>query len=163
VVQVADKKSFVLYTEYEENLEELPDEELGQLFRAIFSYVNRGVVPELSASCRMAFSFIRKDLDRNQAKYEETCRRRAEAGVKSGEARRAKAKRAEQTGTNQTNVHFVQQAGTNRTDNDNVNENENVNDNDNGNGNENVNGNVGYKPHTAGSNPFHALLTNGRV
>ena len=61
---MAEKKSFVLYTEYEENLQELPDEELGQLFRAIFGYVNRGVVPELSPSSKMAFSFIRKDLDR---------------------------------------------------------------------------------------------------
>lgn len=159
---MAEKKSFVLYTEYEENLEELPDEELGQLFRAIFSYVNRGVVPELSASTRMAFSFIRKDLDRNQAKYEETCRRRAEAGIKSGEARRAKAKSAEQAGTKRTSVQFVQQneqAGTKRTDNDNVNENVNVNDNVNGNGNENV----PYRPRQAGTNPFLGILMDERT
>lgn len=156
---MADKKSFVLYTEYEENLEELPDEELGQLFRAIFSYVNRGVVPELSASTKMAFSFIRKDLDRNQAKYEETCRRRAEAGIKSGEARRAKAKLAEQDGTKRTNVQFVQQDGTKRTDNENVNENVNVNDNVNGNGNVND----AHRPQLAGNNPFLGLLIGERA
>lgn len=156
---MADKKSFVLYTEYEENLEELPDVELGQLFRAIFSYVNRGIVPDLSPSTRMAFSFIRKDLDRNQAKYEETCRRRAEAGIKSGEARRAKAKNAEQAGTKRTNVQFVQQneqAGTKRTDNDNDNDNENVNDNENDNGNENEN--VPFRPRKAGTNQFLNIL-----
>ena len=161
---MADKKSFVLYTEYEENLEELPDEELGQLFRAIFSYVNRGIVPDLSPSTRMAFSFIRKDLDRNQAKYEETCRRRAEAGIKSGEARRAKAKNAEQSGTKRTNVQFVQQneqAGTKRTDNDNVNDNENENDNENDNGN--VNGYVPYRSQRAGNNPFLGILMNERA
>lgn len=158
---MAEKKSFVLYTEYEENLEELPNEELGQLFRAIFRYVNRGVVLELPPSCKMAFSFIRKDLDRNQAKYEETCRRRAEAGKKSGEARRAKAEGVQQTGTKRTNVQFVQQTGTKRTDNENVNENENVNVNVNGNGN--VNGNEGYRPQGAGNNPFLGLLMDERV
>lgn len=156
---MADKKSFVLYTEYEENLEELPDEELGQLFRAIFSYVNRGVVPELSASCRMAFSFIRKDLDRNQAKYEETCRKRREAGKQGGRPPKPK---GNQTEAKKANGFFDNQTEAKKPDNDNGNENENDNDNDNGNGNENVNGNVGYKPQ-AGSNPFHALLTSGRV
>ena len=128
---MADKKSFILFTQYEENLKELPDEEWGQLFRAIFSYVNRGIVPELSPSVKMAFSFIRQDLDRNQAKYEKTCKGRAEAGKKSGEARRAKAEAAEQDGTKRTIVQSVQQTeqdGTKRTDNDNENENDNGNE-----------------------------------
>lgn len=160
---MADKKSFVLYTEYEENLEELPDEELGQLFRAIFSYVNRGVVPELSPSTKMAFSFIRKDLDRNQAKYEEICRKRREAGSKGGRPPKANADGENQTKAKKANGFSENQTKAKKpdNDNDNVNENENVNDNDNGNGN--VNGNEGYRPQGAGNNPFIRLLTDERV
>ena len=113
---MADKKSFVMYADYEENFDLLSDEELGRLIRAIFGYVNDGLIPSLSPSTQMAFSFIRKNLDRDKAKYEETCRRRAEAGRRSGEARRAKADSDEQDGTKGTNVHFVQQNGTKRTD-----------------------------------------------
>lgn len=152
---MADKKSFVLYTEYEENLEELPDEDLGQLFRAIFSYVNRGIVPDLSPSCKMAFSFIRKDLDRNQAKYEETCRRRAEAGQKGGlaKASNAKQKLAKASNAKQGLANLAD----NENDNDNVNE--NVNENDNG----NVNENVAFRPHRAGNNPFLNILMDEGV
>lgn len=142
---MADKKSFVLYSEYEENLEELPDEELGQLFRAIFSYVNRGVVLDLSPSCKMAFSFIRKDLDRNQAKYEETCRKRREAGSKGGRPPKANA-----DGENQTKAK--------KPDNDNVNDNDNENVNDNENDNGNVNEYVPYRPQRAGNNPNNPFL-----
>ena len=140
---MADKKSFVLYTEYEENLQDLPDEELGQLFKAIFSYVNRGVIPDLSPSCKMAFSFIRKDLDRNQAKYEETCRKRREAGSKGGRPPKA-------------NADGENQAKAKKPDNDNVNDNENENENDNDNGN--VNENVAFRPQRAGTNPFLNIL-----
>lgn len=142
---MADKKSFVLFTEYEENLKELPDEELGQLFRAIFSYVNRGIVPDLSPSNKMAFSFIRQDLDRNQAKYEKTCKSRAEAGKKGGLAKAANASKAKQ-------------GLANLADNDNDNDNENVNDNENDNGNENDNDNVPFRPRQAGTNQFLNIL-----
>ena len=142
---MADKKSFVLYTEYEENLEELPDEELGQLFRAIFSYVNGGIVPDLPPSARMAFSFIRKDLDRNQAKYEETCRKRREAGSKGGRPPKA-------------NANDENQTKAKKPDNDNDNDNENENENDNENDNGNVNDNVPFRPRKAGTNQFLNIL-----
>ena len=153
---MADKKSFVLYTEYEENLQDLPDEELGQLFKAIFSYVNRGVIPDLSPSCKMAFSFIRKDLDRNQAKYEETCRKRREAGSKGGRPPKANADGENQAKAKKPNGFSGNQAKAKKPDNDNVNDNENENENDNDNGN--VNENVAFRPQRAGTNPFLNIL-----
>lgn len=131
---MADKKSFVLYCDYRQHFELLPPEDQGSLLMAIFDYVETGAEPSLEPIPMMAFSFIRAQLDRDLKKYEETCKRRAEAGRRSGEARRNK---AEQEGTKRTNVQFVQQheqEGTKRTD--------NVNGNGNGNGNGNVNGNV---------------------
>jgi hypothetical protein len=131
---MADKKSFVLYCDYRQHFELLSPEDQGRLLMAIFDYVETGAEPSLEPIPMMAFSFIRAQLDRDLKKYEETCKRRAEAGRRSGEARRNK---AEQEGTKRTNVQFVQQneqEGTKRTD--------NVNGNGNGNGNGNVNGNV---------------------
>lgn len=104
---------------------------------AIFEYVESGAEPQLEAMPLMAFSFIRAQLDRDLESYRETCKRRAEAGRRSGEARRAKAEAAEQEGTKGTSVHSVQQTeqeGTKGTDNDTVTVN--------GNGNVNVTGNV---------------------
>ena len=114
---MADKKSFVLYCDYRKHFSLLSPEDQGRLIMAIFEYVETGVEPQLEAMPLMAFSFIRAQLDRDFASYAETCKRRAEAGRKSGEARRAKAEAAEQEGTK-------------RTDNDTVtvNENENVNE-----------------------------------
>ena len=97
---------------------------------AIFEYVESGAEPQLEAMSLMAFSFIRAQLDRDLESYRETCKRRAEAGRRSGEARRAKAEAAEQEGTKGTSVHSVQQTeqeGTKRTDNDTVTVNGNVN------------------------------------
>lgn len=108
---------------------------------AIFDYVESGAEPQLEAMPLMAFSFIRAQLDRDLESYRETCKRRAEAGRRSGEARRAKAEAAEQEGTKGTSVHSVQQTeqeGTKRTDNDNVNDTVTVNVNENVNVNDNV-------------------------
>lgn len=131
---MADKKSFVLYLDYKKHFALLSPDDQGRLLMAIFDYVETGAEPALESMPLMAFSFIRAQLDRDSAKYEKTCKGRAEAGIKSGEARRAKAKNAKQAGTKRTNVQFVQQneqAGTKRTDNDNENDNENENDNGN--------------------------------
>jgi hypothetical protein len=136
VVLVAEKKSFVLYCDYKNHFSLLSPEDQGRLLMAIFDYVESGAEPQLEAMPLMAFSFIRAQLDRDLESYRETCKRRAEAGRRSGEARRAKAEENKQDGTKRTSVQCVQQTeqeGTKRTDNDtvtvNVNENVNVNDN----------------------------------
>lgn len=127
---MADKKSFVLYCDYRKHFALLPPEDQGNLLMAVFDYVETGAEPELEAMPLMAFSFIRAQLDRDIEKYKEICKRRAEAGRRSGEARREKAENNEQDGTKGTSVHSVQQneqKGTKRTDNDTVNVNDNVN------------------------------------
>lgn len=57
---------------------------------------------------RMAFRFMAAQLDRDQEKWEEVCRKRSEAGKKSAEVRARTAKG--------TNVDFVEQCLTNPTD-----------------------------------------------
>lgn len=63
--------SFILYTSYYALIEGLTDEQLGQLTRAIFLYARDGEVINLEPVVRMAFAFIKDDMERNQAKYNE--------------------------------------------------------------------------------------------
>lgn len=123
-----EKKSFVLYGDYREHFALLSAEEQGQLLMAIFAYVEEGTQPDLSPAAMMAFSFIRLQLDRDEARYAETCQKRQEAGKKSGETRRNKREQKQETGTL---VPFVQQTGTNGTDNENETDTENENENEN--------------------------------
>lgn len=63
--------SFILYTSYYAIIEGLTDEQLGKLMRAIFIYARDGEVINQEPTLRMAFAFIKDDMERNQAKYNE--------------------------------------------------------------------------------------------
>ena len=63
--------SFILYTSYYAIIEGLTDEQFGKLMRAIFIYARDGEVINLEPTLRMAFAFIKDDIERNQAKYNE--------------------------------------------------------------------------------------------
>lgn len=124
-----ERKGFVLYCEYKEHLALLSDEEKGQLLMAIFDYVSLDKYPtNLSGLSKMAFSFIKTDLDINREKWERQKQIKSQAGKRSGEVRRAlaEANKNEQKRTKRTGVHSVEQKRTKRTNN--VNVNVNVND-----------------------------------
>lgn len=59
-----DKNSFLLYTDYYEQFELLSDEEAGILIKSIIKYEKTKEIPELTGAVKMAFSFIKKDLDK---------------------------------------------------------------------------------------------------
>ena len=80
-----NKRSFVLYGDMEQHISLLTDDQAGQLLKGLFSYSNTGETPTFQDGIvTMAFSFVRAQLDRDAAKYEETCRRRSEAGKQGG-------------------------------------------------------------------------------
>lgn len=83
---MAEKKSFKLYVDYEEHLKYLSNEELGQLFRAIFAHENQdSEEPEgLSGMVLMAYSFIRAQLDRDRDSYDDQCKTNSLNGKKGG-------------------------------------------------------------------------------
>lgn len=83
------KDAFVVYGAYEEHVNLLSDEQAGRLFRALLAYHNGTEVPELDSVTRIAFSFIRAQMDHDAAKYEETCRKNAENGAKGGRPKKA--------------------------------------------------------------------------
>lgn len=76
--------SFILYTSYYALIEGLTDEQLGQLTRAIFLYARDGEVINLEPVVRMAFAFIKDDMERNQTKYKEKVERWRANGRKGG-------------------------------------------------------------------------------
>lgn len=84
------KKGFVLYYDYRKHLSLLSDEERGKLLMALLDYGERGDEPDLEGAALMAFSFITGQMDRDAAKYAETCRKRSEAGKQGGRPPKAK-------------------------------------------------------------------------
>lgn len=125
--------SFILYTSYYALIEGLTDEQLGQLTRAMFLYARDGETISLEPVVRMAFAFIKDNIDRNQDKYQAKCEKNRQIAL---ERERKKREAREKAGN--TNVHERARTCENNTnvherspyDNDNDNEYDNDNDND---------------------------------
>lgn len=103
----AEKKSFVLYHDIREPLEQLTMEQRGELFTAILNYSENGTIPDFRGELRMAFAFIRGALDRDAAAWEAKREKRVAAGRQGGLTKAANgriAKQNYQTLTNQA-VH----------------------------------------------------------
>ena len=43
-----NKKSFIMYTDYQKHINRLSDEEAGRLIKAVLEYTNTSIEPELS-------------------------------------------------------------------------------------------------------------------
>ena len=123
--------SFILYTSYYALIEGLSDEQLGQLTRAIFLYARDGEIICLEPVVRMAFAFIKDNIERNQDKYQAKCEKNRQIAL---ERERKKREAREKAGN--TNVHERARTCENNTnvherspyDNDNDNEYDNDND-----------------------------------
>ncbi len=118
------KNSFVIYHEYRTVLEDLTDAQVGKLFRAIFDYEIDGIEPAFSGSLKIAFKFIKKDLEINKTKYNEICERNRINGQKGGRPNNPK----NPVGYLETQENPKKPK---KPDNDNDNEDDNDNENDN--------------------------------
>lgn len=78
------KDSFVLYTEYMEQIELLSMDQRGILLTAIFAYVSDAEVPDMDGITKMAFAFIKSRIDKDTEKYAKTIEKRKEAGKLGG-------------------------------------------------------------------------------
>lgn len=115
------KESFVLYVKYLENIEMLSMEQRGILITALMSYVADKDIPDMDGMTAMAYSFIKSQIDRDFEKYEETCRKRSEAGKLGG---RPKAKDIKDIDAKAKKANGFQKK-QNNPDNEYENENEN--------------------------------------
>ena len=152
---MSNAKTFVFNLEWYEVLEEYPVEVRLEVYDAIMRYAQSGTLIELKPLAKMAFSFIKKEMDYNRQRYETTVEKRREAGQKGGkrkqmqanEANACVAKQNKQMQANEANACVAKQnkqmlaneanacdakqnkqMQTNQADN--VNDNVNVNDND---------------------------------
>ena len=82
------KDSVLIYTENKDIIDELTDAQAGEVFKAIMLYqVCDGVYEFTDPVSKIAFLGIKKQIDRCNESYEETKRKRSEAGKKGMEKR----------------------------------------------------------------------------
>ena len=105
------KESFVLYTSQYEAVADLSVQQKGELFDALFQYVRTGDTPKFTdPAIRIAFNFMRIQIDRDSNKYEDVCNKRREAVNKRWEKARVKkdldtkVSNSKQKNTKDTNV-----------------------------------------------------------
>lgn len=103
------KNSFIVYFNYREKLQGLNNAQLGKLFRAMLDYAIDDKEPEFSGELKMAFQFIKINMDEDKQKYEAKCKKNKENVSARWEYERIR------------NI----QTNTNDTDNDNDNDNDN--------------------------------------
>ncbi len=77
-----EKISFLMYLDYDEHFKLLTDEQAGQLIKAIIQYEKTKEMPNIEGVVKMAFSFIKQQLDRDEEKWQEEKKKRSEAGKK---------------------------------------------------------------------------------
>ena len=110
------KKSFLLYANYLQQIEMLSMEQRGELLTALLQYASGCPAEECcdgyDGMVRMAFSFIRAQIDRDTAEYEKKCNKLRENAKKRWEAaaekkdsnKNAKASKRMQLHTNAKNA-----------------------------------------------------------
>lgn len=89
-----DKTSFVLYTSFYEALADLPLDRKGMLLDLIFQYEIHGDTDvferhftDLPNDVKMAFRFIKGQLDKDQSKWKEVCAARSKNGKRGADSR----------------------------------------------------------------------------
>lgn len=83
---MADKNSFILRNEYLDIFTDLSDSQAGVLIKAVYKYAAAKEMPEglKDVEVKMAFKFIKKDIDYDTQKYNDLCEKRSLAGKKGG-------------------------------------------------------------------------------
>ena len=133
IMDTQKKESFIMFSEHQELIEQLSDEQAGKLFKGIFEYSLTGEKPNFDSLTNIVFIAIRQDLDRNAQKYEAKVERLRQNACKGG---RPKNKETDLEEKNQMVFHENQKNQMDILENqknqiESVNDNVNVNVNDN--------------------------------
>lgn len=119
------KESFVFYESWYEILEDEKQEVQWEVMHAVMEYVFRDNLVELKPNAKMAFKFIKRDIDRAAENYQKYIDKQSGNGKKGG--RPKKANPLNQNPKNPENPPLFSE--TQKSLNVNVNDNINVNDN----------------------------------
>lgn len=90
--------SFILFSDLQDPVKLLSDEEAGVLFKSIFEYRNGGLKKELTGATKIAFMFIKLQLDRSEEHYQMICERNRANGAKGGRPKSKTSNKSKPTG-----------------------------------------------------------------
>lgn len=103
------RDSFVYHLNWEEVMDNLPQEVREEVRGAIIGYARTGVTPELKPLAKVAFEFVKRDMDWDFQKYQSMVTARSESGKKGAAAREANSCKAKQGLANQANAPLAKQ------------------------------------------------------
>lgn len=98
------RDSFVYHLSWEEVMDNLPEEVREEVRGGIIGYARTGVTPELKPLAKVAFEFVKRDLDRDFQRYQDMVASRSENGKKGAAAKQANASNAKQSQAKQANA-----------------------------------------------------------
>ena len=78
------RRSFLFNIEWVEVLDGYPKEVRHEVLDGVLEYMRSGKIIEMKPLAKMAFSFIKRELDYNNERYESMVSKRSEAGRKGG-------------------------------------------------------------------------------
>lgn len=115
------KRSFVFNIDWRDVLMDYPAEVRYEVYDAIIDYAASGKLPELKPLAKMAFSFIKKEMDFNNERYNDIVAKRREAGKKGMASRYSPQKEdgelTKLTKGNKTNKRYQHLTSDNKTNN----------------------------------------------
>jgi hypothetical protein len=80
-----ERTNFILAYKYNDIFNDLSDKQAGVLIKAIFKYQFNGAIASFNDNeLKMAFKFIKKDMDYNNHKYQQICEKNRGNGLKGG-------------------------------------------------------------------------------
>ena len=120
---MAEKNSFVMYTDYLKHVQKLNMEQRGELFTAILCYASNENLPELDPATDMIFGVIQERIDRDTAIYLEKVKKRIEAGKLGGRPKTNALNEKQEKAKKANGFSEKQNNPDNEYVNDNVNEN----------------------------------------
>lgn len=103
------RDSFVYHLNWEEVMDNLPQEVREEVRGAIIGYARTGVTPELKPLAKVAFEFVKRDMDWDFQKYQSMVTARSESGKKGAAAREVNSSNAKQDLANQANAPLAKQ------------------------------------------------------
>ncbi len=93
---MGERKAFLLYHDWEEQLDMLTEKELAAVVMAAMRYSKRGILQQLERTEQLAFLPIKQQIERDSEKYERRSAANKENGKKGGRPKKVSVAAAEQ-------------------------------------------------------------------
>ena len=79
-----DKKTFVMYSKWEQVFDLMTDEQAGRLIKAVLNYQNGGSGDLTDPTLFLTFAMLKQQFEEDARKYKDVCAKRAAAGALGG-------------------------------------------------------------------------------